>query len=841
MQFIFPPPNSEPERAPESRPDHRPSSRSGLSRTRSSRAVRSPMPPVSVTTTPGTLGDRPVVTAVCPVGAVCERKVNIRARVAGRPVMRLPERPHAYRTLSFGMRGPDVTQLKAALNAMGYAAGDPATGLFDGDTATALEALYQQIGYEPATGGQRDKKGYRAGSAGCEMPRAIAPPRAKPHSIRLGRLRRARSHGERASVTTMSGTTLNDAREEASAHPGSRDSPSSLGEQCCSIWAPARRVDEVSASAANCLFGSRHCSGRVPLLHGQRTVRKADAELLDGGTEAVLPAPDGTECRRPCKKSLPSERKRRTTTRRTRHGAGSSQHQLAIHRALAPKPQRPNKSVIARNNVRVADPPSHHGGTNRKPKPSTVTTGLSATRFRRDSLERLGASQGAKVVWASERLDELLHGCCDAARGTRRRHEEASGDRKIIRRPEKRARARALPSAPPPPPATQISADRSSARRPRGLSRDPSPSGSGKSTMLNTLGLLDRPSTGQFLFEGVDVSELTDDERAALRARAIGFVFQSFHAAHAHGARTMWARGCVCRRAEQDRDGIARHALERVGLAHRIDFFPNTLSGGERQRVAIARAVCTSPRLLLADEPTGNLDRANSEAVMRLFSELGDDGLTVIMITHDEVVAAQAAAQGEKGLRKTARASAQPSPAAASSSGLAWRDLVRETFEGVGVVNGKIQTGRFFDSGHDTRRDRFWWYFGAARQRKPASTAFPANRDLIDGPCLHGDGVVGSVGTKDTLLERCSRPKHGHGESTWGSASRSNIRYRRSSGSVWGAKAPTTEPQTNRPRSRSQRLPVVTNCAAARSKTSMCSSLPSEWSRSSAAESASQM
>lgn len=169
------------------------------------------------------------------------------------------------------------------------------------------------------------------------------------------------------------------------------------------------------------------------------------------------------------------------------------------------------------------------------------------------------------------------------------------------------------------------------------------PSGSGKSTMLNTLGLLDRPSTGTFLFEGIDVSALTEDERAALRARAIGFVFQSFHLMPTRTVlENVMLAGTYAGILRDERETLARKALERVGLAHRVDFTPNTLSGGERQRVAIARAVCTSPRLLLADEPTGNLDRKNSESIMQLFAELGADGLTIVMITHDELVAGSA-------------------------------------------------------------------------------------------------------------------------------------------------------------------------------------------------------
>lgn len=169
------------------------------------------------------------------------------------------------------------------------------------------------------------------------------------------------------------------------------------------------------------------------------------------------------------------------------------------------------------------------------------------------------------------------------------------------------------------------------------------PSGSGKSTMLNTLGLLDRPSTGTFAFEGIDTAELDEDARAALRAQAIGFVFQSFHLLATRDVLgNVMLATAYAGVAPEDREERARSALERVGLGHRTRFFPGTLSGGERQRVAIARAVSTSPRLLLADEPTGNLDERNSEIVMQLFAELGAEGLTIVMITHDQVVAESA-------------------------------------------------------------------------------------------------------------------------------------------------------------------------------------------------------
>jgi putative ABC transport system ATP-binding protein len=169
------------------------------------------------------------------------------------------------------------------------------------------------------------------------------------------------------------------------------------------------------------------------------------------------------------------------------------------------------------------------------------------------------------------------------------------------------------------------------------------PSGSGKSTMLNMLGLLDRPSVGEYRLAGSLVGDLTDDERAAMRAKFIGFVFQSFHLIPRRTVldnvlMPMLYSGVP--RAE--REPRAREALRRVGLSHRVDFFPQSLSGGERQRVAVARAVVSGPQLLLAYEPTGNLDQRTSGEVMSLFEELNDDGLTLIVITHDDNVARRA-------------------------------------------------------------------------------------------------------------------------------------------------------------------------------------------------------
>ncbi|HOC13049.1 MAG TPA: ABC transporter ATP-binding protein [Propionicimonas sp.] len=169
------------------------------------------------------------------------------------------------------------------------------------------------------------------------------------------------------------------------------------------------------------------------------------------------------------------------------------------------------------------------------------------------------------------------------------------------------------------------------------------PSGSGKSTMLNILGLLDRPSVGEYRLAGTPTRDLTEDDRAAVRARVVGFVFQAFHLLPNRSVLDnvllpMLYSG-VPRAEREDR---ARTALSRVGLAHRVNFLPGTLSGGERQRVAVARAVVSGPQLLLADEPTGNLDQGTSGEVMSLFEELHADGLTLVVITHDAAVAKRA-------------------------------------------------------------------------------------------------------------------------------------------------------------------------------------------------------
>ena len=169
------------------------------------------------------------------------------------------------------------------------------------------------------------------------------------------------------------------------------------------------------------------------------------------------------------------------------------------------------------------------------------------------------------------------------------------------------------------------------------------PSGSGKSTLLNILGCLDRPSAGSYVIDGIDASVLSEDERASLRAQSIGFVFQTFHLlGHRTALENVMLADIYAAGDRSDRSARAQAALERVKIGHRQDFLPTKLSGGEQQRVAIARALLGSPRLLLCDEPTGNLDTANTESVLALFDELADDGLTFVVITHDEGVAERA-------------------------------------------------------------------------------------------------------------------------------------------------------------------------------------------------------
>jgi putative ABC transport system ATP-binding protein len=165
-------------------------------------------------------------------------------------------------------------------------------------------------------------------------------------------------------------------------------------------------------------------------------------------------------------------------------------------------------------------------------------------------------------------------------------------------------------------------------------------SGSGKSTMMNILGCLDRPSKGQYFLDGVDVSNFSKDQRADIRNRKLGFVFQGFNLLRRTSALEnvelplIYSNVPAAERAQRSLE-----ALEAVGLAHKAASEPNQLSGGQQQRVAIARALVNKPSLLLADEPTGNLDSKTSTEIMALFQRLNDEGITVVLVTHEPDIA----------------------------------------------------------------------------------------------------------------------------------------------------------------------------------------------------------
>ena len=169
------------------------------------------------------------------------------------------------------------------------------------------------------------------------------------------------------------------------------------------------------------------------------------------------------------------------------------------------------------------------------------------------------------------------------------------------------------------------------------------PSGSGKSTLMNMLGCLDSPTSGTYILNGQDVSRLEDDALADIRNREIGFVFQTFNLLPRYTALENVALPMVYAGVPKaERQDRAREVLAQVGLGDRMDHRPNELSGGQRQRVAVGRALVMKPSIILADEPTGNLDTATSEEVMELFGEIQKAGNTVILVTHEEDIAAYA-------------------------------------------------------------------------------------------------------------------------------------------------------------------------------------------------------
>lgn len=169
------------------------------------------------------------------------------------------------------------------------------------------------------------------------------------------------------------------------------------------------------------------------------------------------------------------------------------------------------------------------------------------------------------------------------------------------------------------------------------------PSGSGKTTLMNIIGCLDRASLGTYLFEDEDISEMNDDALSDLRLNKIGFVFQNFNLLSSETAQENVALPLIYAGIDKEkRNQRAIDVLNKVGLQDRISFKPSQLSGGQKQRVAIARAIINNPKILLADEPTGALDQASGKQVVELFKSLNDEGVTIIMITHDANVASHA-------------------------------------------------------------------------------------------------------------------------------------------------------------------------------------------------------
>jgi macrolide transport system ATP-binding/permease protein len=241
------------------------------------------------------------------------------------------------------------------------------------------------------------------------------------------------------------------------------------------------------------------------------------------------------------------------------------------------------------------------------------------------------------------------------------------------------------------------------------------PSGAGKSTLLHIIGCLDRPTSGSYFFEGIDTTTLSDKKRAGLRSRRIGFVFQSFHLLPYRSVLENVMLAEVYRKQSyRGRRERALAAIERVGLSHRADFLPTKLSGGERQRVAIARALIGSPSLLLCDEPTGNLDSKSGADILDLFETLNQQGLTLVVVTHDENVAKRAGrrvhiidglltevANGEKKRKlspstsvntsvEDPRSEGRRSDGAVSRSGITLRDLLDEAIAGMFARPGRM-------------------------------------------------------------------------------------------------------------------------------------------------------
>jgi macrolide transport system ATP-binding/permease protein len=230
------------------------------------------------------------------------------------------------------------------------------------------------------------------------------------------------------------------------------------------------------------------------------------------------------------------------------------------------------------------------------------------------------------------------------------------------------------------------------------------PSGAGKSTLLNIIGCLDRPSSGGYFFDGIDTATLSDKERAGLRSRRIGFVFQSFHLLpHRSVLENVMLAEVYRKQSHHGRPERALAAIERVGLSHRANFLPTKLSGGERQRVAIARALVGSPSMLLCDEPTGNLDSKSTDDLLDLCEALNKQGLTLVIVTHDENVAKRAGRRVhiidgsltdvtivERKSKLAHVLSTSVNTNAISRSGITLRDLLDEAIAGMFARPGRM-------------------------------------------------------------------------------------------------------------------------------------------------------
>jgi macrolide transport system ATP-binding/permease protein len=226
------------------------------------------------------------------------------------------------------------------------------------------------------------------------------------------------------------------------------------------------------------------------------------------------------------------------------------------------------------------------------------------------------------------------------------------------------------------------------------------PSGAGKSTLLHILGCLDHPTSGNYFFEGVDVATLSDRQRAGLRSQRIGFVFQSFHLLpHRSVLENVMLAEVYRKQSRRGRRERALEALERVGLSHRVNYLPGKLSGGEKQRVAIARALIGSPSLLLCDEPTGNLDSKSTADILDLLATLNAQGLTLVIVTHDETVARRATRRvhivdgrltelGDRNGVMPAAREVAVSPV--RRSGITLRDLLEEIVAGMFARPGRM-------------------------------------------------------------------------------------------------------------------------------------------------------